>query len=83
MGMAIATPMLGGARPGSPQAPPPAAAWWIAEGGQPHGPFTPEQLAGSGRLRPDTLVWSAGLSDWQPASGVAALAAWLRPPPLR
>jgi membrane protease subunit (stomatin/prohibitin family) len=85
MGMAIATPMLGGARPGAPQAPPPlpATAWWIAEGGQSQGPFTPEQLASSGRLHADTLVWSAGMSDWQPASGIAALAAWLRPPPLR
>ena len=69
MGMAIAAPMLGGAQRGAPQAPPPppAVAWWIAEGGQSQGPFTPEQLASSGRLRADTLVWTAGMPDWQPA----------------
>ena len=83
MGMAIASPMLGGAARGTAQAPPPVpgAAWWIAEGGQPQGPFTPEQLAGSGRLRPDTLVWRAGQADWQPAASIPALAGWLRPPP--
>ena len=83
MGMAIASPMLGGAARGAAQAPPPVpgAAWWIAEGGQPQGPFTPEQLAGSGRLRPDTLVWRAGQADWQPAAGIPALAGFLRPPP--
>jgi membrane protease subunit (stomatin/prohibitin family) len=84
MGMAIATPMLGGARPGAPPSPPPvpSVAWWIAEAGQSQGPFTPEQLTGSGRLRPDTLVWTAGMPGWQPASAIAALAA-LMPPPAR
>ena len=59
----------GGAATGAPQTPPPppAAAWWIAGSGQTQGPFTPEQLASSGRLRPDTLVWTAGMADWQPA----------------
>jgi hypothetical protein len=61
----------------------PAVTWWIAEGGQSQGPFTPEQLASSGRLTPDTLVWTAGMPGWQAAAGVAALAAWLRPPPHR
>jgi hypothetical protein len=60
----------------------PGAAWWIAEGGQPQGPFTPEQLASSGRLRPDTLVWSASQTDWQPAASIPALAGLLRPPPV-
>jgi hypothetical protein len=85
MGMAIATPMLGGAGRSVPQAPPPVptVVWWIAESGQSQGPFTPEQLASSGRLHSDTLVWTAGMPDWQPAAGVAALAAWLRPPPPR
>src|SRR5262245_9067616 len=85
MGMAIASPMLGGAARSVPQAPPPVpgAAWWIAEGGQPQGPFTPEQLAGSGRLRPDTLVWRTGMTDWEPAAQVSALASFLPPPPRR
>jgi hypothetical protein len=85
MGMAIAAPMLGGARPGAPTTPPPlpVVTWWIAEAGQSQGPFTPEQLARSGHLRPDTLVWTAGMTGWQPASSVAALAAFLPPPPQR
>ena len=85
MGMAIATPLLAGARPGATPTPPPlpVVTWWIAEAGQSQGPFTPEQLAGSGRLRPDTLVWTAGMQGWQPASSIAALAAWLVPPPRR
>ena len=70
MGMAIAAPMLGGAAKGSPQTPPPlpAVVWWVAASGQTQGPFTPEQLARSGLLRADTLVWTAGMQDWQPAA---------------
>jgi membrane protease subunit (stomatin/prohibitin family) len=85
MGMAIASPMLGGALRGAPPSPPPppAVVWWVAAGGQTHGPFTPEQLARSGLLGADTLVWTAGMPDWQPASGVATLAALLRPPAQR
>jgi hypothetical protein len=84
MGMAIASPMLGGAK-GLPQAPPPppAVVWWVAANGQTQGPFTPEQLGRSGLLRADTLVWTAGMPDWQPAAGVASLAALLRPPAQR
>jgi hypothetical protein len=33
------------------------------------------------RLRPDTLVWTAGMAAWQPASAVNALA-HLFPPPV-
>lgn len=86
MGMAIASPMLGGAARGVPQTPPPppaAVVWWVAANGQTQGPFTPEQLARSGLLHADTLVWTAGMSDWQPAAGVAALAVLLPPPPQR
>jgi membrane protease subunit (stomatin/prohibitin family) len=84
LGRATPTPLRGGARPGAPPSPPPvpSVAWWIAEAGQSQGPFTPEQLTGSGRLRPDTLVWTAGMPGWQPASAIAALAA-LMPPPAR
>ncbi len=83
MGMAIASPLLPGASRGAPQGPPPppAQAWWIAEAGQSHGPFSPAQLASSGQLRPDTLVWTTGMADWQPAAQVAALAALLPPRP--
>jgi membrane protease subunit (stomatin/prohibitin family) len=83
MGMAIASPLLGGAARGTPPAAPPpvpAAGYWIVEQGRPQGPLPPAQLAAAGRLRPDTLVWTAGMTDWQPAGQVAALAAWLPPP---
>jgi membrane protease subunit (stomatin/prohibitin family) len=83
MGMAIASPFVAGAGRGAPSSPPPppAPAWWVAEGGQSRGPFTPAQLASSGALRPDTLVWTTGMPDWQPAAQVAALAPLLPPPP--
>jgi membrane protease subunit (stomatin/prohibitin family) len=83
MGMAMASPFLAGAARGGPQAPPPppGASWWIVENGASHGPFSSGALATSGRLRPDTLVWCTGMSDWQPASQVAALASLLPPPP--
>jgi hypothetical protein len=83
MGMAIASPMLGGALRGAPPGPPPppAVLWWVAAGGQTQGPFTPEQLARSGLLSSNTLVWSTGMSDWQPAAQVAALAPLLPPAP--
>jgi membrane protease subunit (stomatin/prohibitin family) len=85
MGMAIASPMLSGGAHTTPQTPPPppAAAWWMAEAGQSQGPFSASQLASSGRLRHDTLVWTAGMQDWLPAAQVPALAALLPPPARR
>jgi len=84
MGVAIAGPMLGGARPAGPGAPPPVpvVAWWIAEAGRSLGPFSPEQLAASGRLHPDTMVWTSGMPGWQRAGETPALGALL-PPPIR
>jgi membrane protease subunit (stomatin/prohibitin family) len=85
MGVAMAGPLLGGAVRGAPAAPPPppAPTFWVAEAGASRGPFTLAQLAASGALRPDTLVWAAGMTDWQPAAQVAALAPLLPPPPRR
>jgi membrane protease subunit (stomatin/prohibitin family) len=90
MGMAMAGPMMhgaGGAAGPSPQAPPPPpppANWHIAENGQSVGPFTPAQLsqgAATGRLRPDTLVWTAGMANWMPAGQVPQLAGLFQPAP--
>ena len=94
MGMAMAnqwapgTPAPGGA-PASPMAPappPPPAAGHIVAIGATVGPFPADQLAqavAAGRLRPDTLVWTAGMSGWQPAAQVAPLAPLFQgaPPP--
>ncbi len=59
----------------------------IAENGQSVGPFNAAQLSeavAAGRLRPESLVWSAGMAGWLPASQVPALAALFQsgPPPL-
>jgi membrane protease subunit (stomatin/prohibitin family) len=97
MGMAMAGPMMrqtgsaegyGAPGPQAPAPPPPLPSWHIAENGQSMGPFTPTQLAEAvtaSRVRPDTLVWSAGMSGWSQASQVPELAALFRvvpPPPI-
>ena len=97
MGMAMAGPMMG--QMGQPQAPsapapgpagpppmPPPATWWFAENGQQVGPVSLEQLAEalrSGRLRPEGLVWSQGMSGWSAAGQTAELASLFgaAPPP--
>lgn len=74
-------------------APPPipgaagAMAFFVAVGGQQTGPFDiaalQRQLA-AGQFTRESLVWRAGMANWQPASGVAELAAVFAnvPPPL-
>jgi membrane protease subunit (stomatin/prohibitin family) len=89
MGMAMAGPMARGGVPGgpapAPQAPPPPPpAWHLVENGQTVGPFTLEQLAqaaASGRLRPETLVWTAGMAGWAAASQVEPMAGLFPPAP--
>src|SRR5947209_3491605 len=44
-----------------------AAEWYYAEQGQQRGPLSFEELqalAAAGRLRPNDLVWHAGLTEW-------------------
>jgi membrane protease subunit (stomatin/prohibitin family) len=81
MGLALAGPALAGA---SPPPVPAAASWHIAEAGRSVGPLSSDGMAraaSEGRLRPDTLVWSPGMTGWLPASQVPALAALFPPPP--
>jgi hypothetical protein len=50
--------------------------WFYAQGGQHIGPVTFEQLtqlARSGGLTANDLVWQEGMPDWQPAGQVAGL----------
>ena len=50
--------------------------WYYAEAGQQRGPVTNErlhQMAGSGLLAPDAMVWREGLSDWVAARTVEGL----------
>jgi membrane protease subunit (stomatin/prohibitin family) len=93
MGMAMAGPMLTGAggAPGggiqAPPPPPPPQLWHLAENGQSVGPMSQQQLAevaASGRLRPDTLVWTAGMAAWAAAGSLPQLVGLFHagPPPL-
>ncbi|NOS99249.1 MAG: SPFH domain-containing protein [Phycisphaerales bacterium] len=91
MGMAMADQMVrnmgrsaGGAMP--PPAPG-AASWHLAVNGQTQGPFSTADIAAgiaSGRITAATMVWTAGMTEWQPAGQVAPLAgqfAGATPPP--
>lgn len=97
MGMAMGAQMAGGpwgarlqagvAAP--PPLPPsaPAVEWHIAVSGQAQGPFaenTLGELVAQGRLTRESMVWSAGMEAWKPASEVPTLAGLFNrmPPPL-
>lgn len=52
-------------------------AWYYAHAGQQAGPADLDalvQLAASGRLRPDDLVWTNGMPQWMPAGAIPVLA---------
>lgn len=75
----------------APQAVPPplpaAPAYFAAINGASTGPYTQEQLKAdvlAGQVKADTLVWSQGMSGWQAAGTVPALAPIFAamPPPL-
>jgi membrane protease subunit (stomatin/prohibitin family) len=81
MGLAMANRMAppAPAMPPSPTPPPPPPppAWHVVQGGQAAGPFAMDDLARAaqaGTLRPDTLVWTAGMAAWTPAAQVPQLA---------
>ncbi len=82
------TPQGGPAAPAAVGPPPvPTTSWHIAEGGQSVGPFTTAQVAqavATGRIAPETLVWTVGMSEWSAASGLGELATLFvpQPPPL-
>lgn len=93
VGMAMAGGMQGAvAQPGAAQqapaaAPPPlpsAVTFHIAVGGEQRGPYPLQQLQAamaSGEISADTLVWTAGMASWTPASDIPQLAG-STPPPL-
>lgn len=50
--------------------------WWYAHGEQQHGPVSGrelKQLAATGKLQGDALLWRDGLPDWIEAAGVRGL----------
>ncbi len=83
------SPAPGGAAPPAmapPPPPQPVTQWHVAENGQAVGPFSPAQLAEavvSGRVRPDSLVWAAGMAGWVAAREVPSVAMLFQqvPPP--
>ena len=50
--------------------------YYIAENGQPAGPFEPNELLMHG-LTVNSLVWTEGMANWTSASQVPELAALL------
>ncbi|PZG18139.1 antifreeze protein [Micromonospora craterilacus] len=77
------------AQPGGVEPPPlpNQAQWFIGVAGQRQGPFDLGGLAaqvGAGTLGPESLVWRAGMAQWQPAGQLPELASVLAsvPPPL-
>lgn len=50
--------------------------WYFQEGDERIGPVTAatlKKLAGSGRIRPETLIWKHGMAGWAPAQSVKGL----------
>jgi membrane protease subunit (stomatin/prohibitin family) len=96
MGMAMANQMGNMAntpRSAAPVAPPPPplpqqTMWHLSNDGHNAGPMNSAQLQqalAQGQLTPTTLVWSAGMSGWQPAAQVPQLSPLFQaaaPPPL-
>ena len=95
--MAMASQMAGGfgnaapaASAGAAAVPPPlpTVVWHVAEAGERKGPFTTEQVAGliaRGEIKPEMMMWTAGMQAWTPASGISQLASYFAastPPPL-
>jgi membrane protease subunit (stomatin/prohibitin family) len=76
-----------GAQMGGPPPPPPppqGGVWHVNVGGQTQGPFGLQQLGAGisqGQIQAQTMVWSAGMPGWLPASQVPALAGYFGPPP--
>lgn len=53
--------------------------YYVAEGTTQRGPFSMDELSRVG-LTPQTLVWTEGMAEWQPAHTVEALRPLLSPP---
>ena len=64
------------AAPPPPPPPPQEVTYHVAENGQTLGPYSVAQLsqmAQSGQLKKDTLVWANGMAGWTAAGEVAGL----------
>lgn len=77
-------PAPANAGPGAPPPLPQNAPFFLAIDGHQAGPFElglVAMKARSGELKPETLVWRQGLSEWTPAKSVPELTAMFAPPP--
>ncbi len=77
-----ATRQVGGAA--TPPPLPQAVTFYVALGGQQAGPFdlaTIQQYIQSGQITRDTLVWKAGMANWDKAANVPELAGFFAAPP--
>ena len=86
MGQAMQQP-AGGAPSSGPPPIPTGPMFYVVQNGQQTGPFntdTLRQLAQSGGLTRDTLVWTDGMANWQAAGQTAALISLFgsTPPPI-
>jgi membrane protease subunit (stomatin/prohibitin family) len=88
MGVAMAGPMMQSTgmapAPQTPPPPPAPPAWHLVENGQSTGPFTLEQIAqgiAAGRIRGETLVWTAGMAGWAAAAQTPQIAGLFQPAP--
>jgi membrane protease subunit (stomatin/prohibitin family) len=88
MGMSMAGPMLRHQSQNTNlQAPPPlpsARTWHFAENGEPIGPWVESKISEAiraGRIRRETLLWSAGLDSWIEAAQAPEFAAQFSPDP--
>ena len=69
---------------GMPPPPPQAAVYHLSVNGQQQGPYPIHQLqqmAQNGQLTPDTYVWTNGMSGWEAAKNIPALASLFGTPP--
>lgn len=88
VGQQLGQAMAGAGAAGPPPVPgAQAVKYYVVQNGEKTGPFEADalrRLAESGALTRETLVWRAGLADWQKAGAVAELAPVFAsvPPPL-
>ncbi len=69
---------------GMPPPPSQAAVYHLSVNGQQQGPYPIQQLqqmAQNGQLTPDTYVWTNGMSGWEAAKNIPALASLFGTPP--
>lgn len=69
---------------GMPPTPPQAAVYHLSVNGQQQGPYPIQQLqqmVQNGQLTPDTYVWTNGMSGWEAAKNIPALASLFGTPP--